>query len=61
MVGRDLERRLTSQTLHHCKTDSRIQVPKCLCPFRMDLPVPFRRNAHWSNGGVVRVGFSTRR
>jgi hypothetical protein len=60
-VGRDLERRMTSQTLHHCTTDSRIQVPKCLLPFRMDLPVPFRGNAHWSNGGVVRVGFSTRR
>ncbi len=57
----DLERRMTSQTLHPCTTDSRIQVPKCLCPFRMDLLVPFRRNAHWSNGGVARVGFSTRR
>lgn len=34
---------------------------KCLRPFRVDLPVPFRRNAHWSNGGVARVGFSTRR
>jgi hypothetical protein len=41
MVGRDLERRMTSQTLHHCTTDSRIQVTKMLAPFSGGFTCPF--------------------